>query len=93
MVFIFYTIFFFYSGFVIYLFYGYQHSTEAMKPTNLAEGDTTVVQETPEIERNIATLQPQWRDRSRPINQFRVIFETQGPYRHQPRAEWTTLPK
>lgn len=46
-------------GFIIYLFYGYRHSSEAMKPIRCEEGDVTVVQETPEIEQNISAPQPQ----------------------------------
>lgn len=40
-------------GFIIYLCYGYKHSTEAIKPDNKKEEDTTVLQETPEIEHKI----------------------------------------
>jgi len=45
--------FVFYSGFVIYLCYGYKHSTEAVKPDNQKDEDTAVLQETPEIEHKI----------------------------------------
>ena len=50
---------FLYLGLIIYLFYGYRHSSEAMKPTNVEEGDVTVLPETPEIHRNISTPQLQ----------------------------------
>ena len=41
-------------GFVIYLFYGYWHSLEGVKPTeNLEDGDVRIIQETPNIEQNI----------------------------------------
>ena len=41
-------------GFVIYLFYGYWHSLEGVKPTeNLEDGDVRILQETPNIEQNI----------------------------------------
>lgn len=40
-------------GFVIYLCYGYKHSTEAVKPDNQKDEDTAVLQETPEIEHKI----------------------------------------
>ena len=41
-------------GFVIYLFYGYWHSLEGVKPTeNLEDGGVRILQETPNIEQNI----------------------------------------
>ena len=46
-------------GFILYLFYGYQHSTEAIKPANQREGEF-FLPETPNIQKVVNKPQIQW---------------------------------